>query len=191
VPRLFLWDFHDLLFHTRITEGRHANSLGGVYPYAGVIATLPAVRPRWPGKKIELRKLSIAEAGSISPAARLLQQRHSTRSFDDRRPITLAELARFLDSTARVRSRWRGKLDLGEAGHMIDHAVRPYPSGGASYELELYLAVEKCKGMAREFYHYDAGGHALIPIGVRAHALEALLKGQPNLPWARPRCLRS
>ena len=31
---LVLWDFHDLLFHARSTEGRHANPLGGVYPYA-------------------------------------------------------------------------------------------------------------------------------------------------------------
>ena len=29
---LALWDFHDLLFHARSTEGRHANPLGGVYP---------------------------------------------------------------------------------------------------------------------------------------------------------------
>ena len=174
---LVLWDFHDLLFHARSTEGRHANPLGGVYPYAGVIAPQPAVRPRWPGKQIDLRKLSTADAEAIAPAARLLQQRHSTRSFDDQRPITLAELAQFLDGTARVRSRWRGKLDLGEAGPMIDYAVRPYPSGGASYELELYLAVEKCDGLARGFYHYDAGGHALIAIGVRPHVLEALLKG--------------
>ena len=174
---LVLWDFHDLLFHARSTEGRHANPLGGVYPYAGVIAPQPAVRPRWRGKRIDLRQLSTAEAGAIAPAARLLQQRHSTRSFDDQRPITLAELARLLDSTARVRSRWRGKLDLGETGPMIDYAVRPYPSGGASYELELYLAVEKCDGLARGFYHYDAGGHALIAIGVRPHVLEALLKG--------------
>ena len=174
---LVLWDFHDLLFHARSTEGRHANPLGGVYPYAGVIAPQPAVRPRWRGKRIDLRQLSTAEAGAIAPAARLLQQRHSTRSFDDQRPITLAELARLLDSTARVRSRWRGKLDLGETGPMIDYAVRPYPSGGASYELELYLAVEKCDGLTRGFYHYDAGGHALIAIGVRPHVLEALLKG--------------
>ena len=174
---LVLWDFHDLLFHARSTEGRHANPLGGVYPYAGVIAPQPAVRPRWRGKRIDLRQLSTAEAGAIAPAARLLQQRHSTRSFDDQRPITLAELARLLDSTARVRSRWRGKLDLGETSPMIDYAVRPYPSGGASYELELYLAVEKCDGLARGFYHYDAGGHALIAIGVRPHVLEALLKG--------------
>ncbi|MBV8746872.1 MAG: dehydrogenase, partial [Xanthobacteraceae bacterium] len=36
-PNLSLWDFHDLLFHARSTEGRHANPLGGVYPYATVM----------------------------------------------------------------------------------------------------------------------------------------------------------
>ena len=30
-PNLVLWDFHDLLFHTRSTEGRQANPLGGLY----------------------------------------------------------------------------------------------------------------------------------------------------------------
>src|SRR5258708_35808289 len=48
---LVLWDFHDLLFHTRSTKGRHGNPLGGVYPYVGSIAPLPAVRSSWPGKK--------------------------------------------------------------------------------------------------------------------------------------------
>ena len=174
---LVLWDFHDLLFHTRSTEGRHANPLGGVYPYAGVMAPLPAVRPRWPGKKIDLRKFSAAHSQPISPAAKLLRERHSTRIFDDQRPITLAELARFLDSTARVQSRWRSRVDLGDGGPVVAYAARPYPSGGGSYELELYLAVDKCEGLARGFYHYDAGGHALVPIGVRTHELEALLAG--------------
>jgi len=66
---LVLWDFHDLLFHARSTEGRHANPLGGVYPYAGVMAALPAVRPRWPGKKIDLRKFSAGRREPASPAA--------------------------------------------------------------------------------------------------------------------------
>ena len=34
---------------------------------------------------------------------------------------------------------------------MVAYAVRPYPSGGGSYELELYLAVDKCEGLARGF----------------------------------------
>ncbi len=174
---LVLWDFHDLLFHARSTEGRHANPLGGVYPYAGVISPPPAVRPRWPGKKIDLRKLTPDSSDAISPAAKLLRERHSTRIFDDRRPITLAELARFLDGAARVQSTSSSRLDLGDTGPEVAYAVRPYPSGGGSYELELYLAVDRCEGLTRGFYHYDAGGHALAPIGVRAHELEALLAG--------------
>jgi SagB-type dehydrogenase family enzyme len=170
---LVLWDFHDLLFHTRSTEGRHANPLGGVYPYAGVISPMPAVRPSWPGKKIDLRKFSAAHPAAISPVAKLLRERHSMRSFDDQRPITVAELSRLLDSTARVLSTSNNKLDLDDGGH----AVRPYPSAGAGYELELYLAVDKCEGLARGFFHYDAGAHALVPIGVLTSELEALLAG--------------
>jgi SagB-type dehydrogenase family enzyme len=174
---LVLWDFHDLLFHTRSTEGLHASPLGGLYPYAGVVPSLPAVRPRWPGKKIDLRKFSAAHSETISPIAKLLHERHSTRIFDDQRPITLGELSRFLDNTARVLSRWRSRVDLGAGGPLVTYAIRPYPSAGASYELELYLAVDKCEGLARGFYHYDAGRHALVSIGVRTHELEALLTG--------------
>jgi SagB-type dehydrogenase family enzyme len=170
---LVLWDFHDLLFHTRSTEGRHANPLGGVYPHAGVISPLPAVRPRWPGKKIDLGKFSAAHPEAISPVAKLLRERHSTRSFDGQRPIMVAELSRLLDSTARVLARSNNKLDLDDGGH----AVRPYPSAGASYELELYLAIDKCEGLARGFYHYDANAHVLVPIGVPTNELEALLAG--------------
>ena len=109
---LVLWDFHDLVFHARSTEGRHANPLGGAYPYADTIAPLPAVRPPWPGTKIDLREL--AATAALSPTAALLRERHSTRDFDNQKPITLAELARFLDSTARVQSELKTTLDHGE-----------------------------------------------------------------------------
>jgi SagB-type dehydrogenase family enzyme len=168
---LILWDFHDLLFHTRSTKGRHANPLGGVYPHVGIISPLPAVRRSWPGKKVDLRKLSAAHPEAMSPVAKLLRERHSTRCFDDQRPITLAELAQFLDGTARVLSRSDMKLDLDDG----DHIVRPYPSAGAGYGLELYLAVNLCEGLARGFYHYDAGAHVLAPISVPTNELEALL----------------
>jgi len=171
---LVLWDFHDLLFHARSTEGRHANPLGGAYPYADTIAPLPAVRPPWPGMKIDLREVSPAPA--LSPAAKLLRERHSTRDFDNQRPITLAELARFLDSTAVVQSELKTPLDHGGGGPELTYTVRPYPSGGASYELELYLAVDTCEGLSRGFYHYDAGAHALVRIEIGGNQLDALLK---------------
>jgi len=172
---LVLWDFHDLLFHTRSTAGRQANPSGGFYPYTGVIAPLPAVRPRWPGKTIDLRKFSAAPAAAVSPVATLLRERHSTRSFDGQRPITLAELSQFLDATARVVARSRSRV--GDGGPLVAYAARPYPAAGAAYELELYLAVDKCDGLARGFYHYDAGGHVLTAIDAAARELDALLAG--------------
>ena len=57
------------------------------------------------------------------------------------------------------------RLELGGG----DPVARRTPPGrirrrARNYELELYLAVDKCEGLARGFYHYDAGGHALVPI---------------------------
>src|SRR5260221_12223138 len=138
------------------------------------MAPLPAVRPRWPGKRIRLRKSSAAQSEQVSPVAKLLAARHSTRSFDDRRPITLAELSRFLDCSARVQTRFSSSAYDG--GPVVAYAPRPYPSGGGSYELELYLAVDTCEGLARGFYHYDAGGHALVPISFHPHDLDARLR---------------
>jgi SagB-type dehydrogenase family enzyme len=176
---LVVWDFHDLLFHTRSTEGRHANPLGGVYPHATNIPPLPALRPRWLGTKIDLTKLPIRDTESVRSTAKILGERRSVRRFDDRTPITLMELSQFLDGAARVRSEWTATFDAdgGEGEELpITYTSRPYPSGGSSYPLELYLAVEKCEGLDRGFYFYDAGEHALVPIDVRATELEALLR---------------
>jgi SagB-type dehydrogenase family enzyme len=174
---LVLWDFHDLLFHTHSTEGRQANPLGGLYPYADVIAPPPAVRPHWPGEKIDLNPFSATGDQTISPYAKLLGERHSTRDFDDQQPITLAELAQFLESTARVRSKWTIKLDSDGGGPDIDYTTRPYPAAGSAYELELYLAVANCNGLDRGFYHYDADRHALVSIAAGTRELELLLQG--------------
>ena len=168
---LVLWDFHDLLFHTRSTEGRQANPLGGLYSYASVMAPLPAVRPPWPGSTIDLKHATSPSAPS--PFTQLLHARHSTRDFDDEQPITLAELADLLQMAARIRAHWTGEADGG--GPEVSYASRPYPAGGAAYELELYLAVAHCKGLARGFYHYDADKHALTSIEVSPQELEAQL----------------
>ena len=166
--QLVLWDFHDLLFHARSTEGRHANLLGGVYPHAGAIAPLPAVRPSWPGKKLDL-----PPPQALSHFAELLRRRRSVREFDERDPITLDELSTLLDRTARVLARWSDPVDIDDGGH----TSRPYPTAGAAYELELYLAVARCEGLKRGFYHYDAGAHALAPIDVQPGDLETMLIG--------------
>ena len=168
---LVLWDFHDLLFHTRSTEGRQANPVGSTFAYASAVSPLPAVRPPWPGKKIDLQKFSNSDPVASFP--RLLRERHSVRDFDDEHPVTLAELAQFLDCAARVLSEWKSEANS-ESGVETSYSTRPYPSAGSAYELELYLAVSNCEGLARGLYHYDAGGHALVAIAASAQQLQAL-----------------
>jgi len=168
---LVLWDFHDLLFHTRTTDGRQANPIGGLYSYASSMPPLPAVRAPWPGKTIDLN--SQPSSATTTPFVRLLHERHSTRDFDDEHPITLAELAAFLQTAGRIRARWTGESQAEADGPPVAYASRPYPSGGASYELELYLSVANCEGLARGFYHYDADRHALTLIEARPQEVEA------------------
>ncbi|MGJ0508689.1 MAG: SagB/ThcOx family dehydrogenase [Methylocystis sp.] len=179
---LLLWEFHDLLFHARSTNGRHANPTGGLYAHARLVPQPPAVRPAWPGPAIDLTKFPGA---SDSACAALLRARHSERVYDDQHPITLAEVARLLDGAARIVSR----QSIGDGGGDepgLDIAARPYPSGGASYELELYLAVGRCEGLPRGFYHYDAERHALVAIAANDRQLGALIDdGQfaMGAPW--------
>jgi SagB-type dehydrogenase family enzyme len=174
---LVMWDFHDLLFHTRSTEGRQANPLGGLYPYVGRLPPLPAERPAWPGKTIELSLFGDDGQPDLS-IARLLRERHSSRDFDEANPITLKELAQLLDCTARVASRWESPVDFDDAdGPLVSFTSRPYPGAGSAYELELYLAVANCADLPRGFYHYDASTHALRAIEAADAQLEAMLGG--------------
>jgi len=168
---LVLWDFHDLLFHTRSTEGRHANPLGGVYPHVDHIAPLPAVRPPWKGERIELAPLEAAQHEPVSPLAALLEARHSVRDYDNAHPVTAAELATLLARAARVRKTWESD----DFGPVLGYTSRPYPSGGSAYELELYLAIDKCDGLARGLYHYDASAHALVRLDVAQQHVDEMI----------------
>lgn len=171
-PDLVLWDFHDLLFHTRSTQGRHTDPIGGTYPHIGRIPPQPEERPPWPGTKIDLAA-DTPQSASLPAFAKLLRARHSARSFDHQRPISRIELARFLDHAARILTKTDPQGAINDGGQ----TARPYPSAGASYELELYLAVVQCDGLARGFYHYDASAHQLAQIDVAAQDFDALLAG--------------
>src|SRR5262249_32088979 len=53
---------------------------------------------------------------------------------------------------------------------------RPYPSGGALYELEFYAAVAACEGVEPGLHYYEPRGHALVPIRARTVEVEGLLR---------------
>jgi SagB-type dehydrogenase family enzyme len=85
----------------------------------------------------------------------ILESRKSIREHGNN-PPTHAELSEFLYRTARVKKRIRASE--------YEVATRPYPSGGALYELEFYPLVNRCEGIPPALYRYDAGLHCLEQI---------------------------
>ena len=55
-------------------------------------------------------------------------------------------------------------------------ASRPYPGGGALYELEIYAAVDRCEGLGRGLYQYLPAEHGLARISDATPAVERLIE---------------
>lgn len=85
-------------------------------------------------------------------------------------PLSLETLGDFLYRAARVRERTPATPETG-----YEHTRRPYPSGGACYDLELYLAVDRCQGLDSGLYYYEPERHCLVPRSGRTREVETLL----------------
>ena len=163
------WEFHDLTFHAHNRGGWRRDPIGALFPFIGRIEPLPAARPPWPGERIPLTR---APKG-VEPFASVLERRRSERRYDETRPISTDDLGALLDRAARIR--WSGVVEARDfAGRSTPFEVtrRPYPNGGASYELEIYPVVDRCDGLASGLYHYDAASHELVRISDRTRDVE-------------------
>jgi SagB-type dehydrogenase family enzyme len=152
------WSFHDLLFHSRSRRGRHDHSYGAVYRFKGEIEPQPAVKVVT-GPAVELRKPTTELPSACGVTLDdVLEGRRSIREYGAQ-PIGVEQLGEFLYRTARIRARFDA-----QAGVPYETTSRPYPAGGASYELELYPVVARCRGLEPGAYHYDPLGHRLCPL---------------------------
>ena len=82
----------------------------------------------------------------------LLARRSGYGSY--RGPVTLAELSTLLYYSAAV-------TDVKRMSPELSYSVRPYPSGGTRYPLQLLLYCHDITGLARGTYRYDPDAHAL------------------------------
>lgn len=165
------WDFHDLLFHSRSRLGRHTGPYGATYRFRDKIQPLPVVKPLMSEETISLYKpdLDILKKDDLSFTC-VLEERQSLRNHNSERPITIEQLGEFLYRTARIRA-----LHQAEQG-LYEYSSRPYPNGGACYELELYVAARSCTGLDPGLYHYDPRGHQLCRLASRSAAVDVLLQ---------------
>ncbi len=177
-PALTGWSPVDMMFHTRSTLGRHDHNFGITYPTGESVSAeqvvkpqaaqyIPLYRPRW-------EDLCHADP----PLTVAIEGRRSLRHYSAA-AITAAELGELLYRTARVRSLITavpGGHDVsGGAGADGELSDRPYPSGGACYELELYVTVGNCSGLPPGVYHYDPLGHRLELVSADRAKVDELL----------------
>ncbi|WP_053729517.1 SagB/ThcOx family dehydrogenase [Streptomyces sp. WM6378] len=175
-PVLAQWDFHDLLFHARSRSGRYDGDYGAVFAHRATIEPCPAVRTPPQGSRTPLPRPPLgAVLAKDVPLTVAVEGRRSVRGRG-LTPLSLAELGEFLYRTARVRTVTEA---LPEQGMPYPATSRPYPSGGAAYDLELYLTVNRVAGLAPGMYHYDPVGHALVLVNDEPEQRQLLLD------WAR------
>lgn len=168
------WSAPDLWFHRRSTLGQRTvtwERFGPTKWAKGRFPQPPARRTNYPGEPIALRVPDLAAIRMQDPTlTAVLEDRVSTRTFDDARPITVGQLAELLYRTARTR-----RTELVADGEEL--VSRPYPSGGSLYELELYPVVRNVAGLEPGMYHYDSFDHVLRPVaGPDSKAVSQLLK---------------
>lgn len=162
------WEFHDLLFHTRSRAGRHSAPIGKTYRLRGKIEPLPAVKPGEFKATIPLYQPDVNQSRESDRSLTwVLEERKSIRRWGEQ-PITEQQLGEFLYRTARVRNIFNNGF--------MECSNRPYPSGGACYELELYLTVKNCDRIPPGFYRYCPQNHQLGKVSDLNHQVEKLLE---------------
>jgi SagB-type dehydrogenase family enzyme len=165
-------EFHDVAFHGSSRLGLTDSAVGAEYPFLGRLEPAPAVKPTVLARSVSLPKPDLAAmVRDDPPLARVMEERRSRRNYGAR-DVTLEELGEFLYRTARVRSVTSAAP---EAGFFYDTSSRPYPSGGAAYDLELYITIGNCAGIPRGIYHYEPVEHALSLVNDDAVLIRATL----------------
>ncbi len=165
-PSLMYWEFHDLLFHAQ-SRLRTDQSYGGTFRFLNQVPPLPPLKET-PSHLIQLYKPDLEILMKSDPTfTQIMETRKSIREHGTK-PITKEQLGEFFYRVARVKDTQKTKY--------YDVTKRPYPGGGACYELELYPLIHSCEGLESGLYRYHPDLHALCSCPISLEKQEQLLK---------------
>lgn len=159
-PNLRFWEFHDLLLHGRSRAGSNVDGFGPTYRFK--TPAPPALEDAPDGlPAVQLKPPDIKQYMNNSPSFfSITEHRFSHRDYSADE-MNLSDLEALLYLSSRVKSRF--------ISSNYEATSRPYPGGGALYELELYLSVNRCASLEPGVYHYSPETHALYLVsGVNA-----------------------
>lgn len=149
------WSFPDALFHFRSREGRSDGAFG-----ARPGSPKPEPLPREGTVSPDRIALERPAPGGNDGLGDLLAARRSVRTYGAE-PVSLDKLSQLLFRVA-------GDIPG-------DPVRRSYPSGGATYPLQLYVVSAHCNGLGAGVFRYDPASHALDRISTGATELDNLI----------------
>jgi oxazoline/thiazoline dehydrogenase len=152
------WRAHDLLFHARTRTGYARVLIGKTETATKITDPSEAAQTMFSGPRLSLQPPDMSRLFSDDPPYAAVAERRRSSRRQGLTPISLAQLSEFLFRTLCQRE-----------------GRRPYPSGGACYPLQGYVAVHRCVGVPPGLYAYDPLYHALITLCGLGPGLDRLL----------------
>ena len=171
------WEFHDRLFHRRSRRGAERRIIGGTYRFEQAFPAPALDKPPMSADRIDLPRPDADAIARGEALGSVMERRRSVRDMDDDRAITVGDIGALLFRVARRKERLPSpKQEL---------MFRTVPGGGAVHELELYVAVRLCDGLAPGLYHYQTGEHALYRLPAPQKDVDTLV-GDAGAAMAQP-----
>jgi oxazoline/thiazoline dehydrogenase len=166
------WEFHNLLFHRQTRLKRLDDARKSKMPRFEDRDRSHFIKSPMSDKVVFLEKPHLeALAKTDISLTQAIESRQSIREYG-KQPITLNQLGEFLYRCARVKEVYTHEQDMMNIG---EFTKRPYPAGGALYELEIYPVINRCQGLDSRLYHYQPLSHALYAIADGNSEFEALI----------------
>jgi SagB-type dehydrogenase family enzyme len=173
------WEPHDLLFHQVAAQAGN----GGWHEVAEGEPP-PAVKPTMSNATtIALRDVELSNDCSLQSS---FARRRSIREYAVTKEISLDTFSTFLSTVRNMRgtdaTRWNHEWMPGK------YVARAYPSGGARYSLEIYLAIAKSafEGVPSGLYRYCPANHHLEQLSVDPAIVNPILASVSSESMQRP-----
>ena len=164
------WSREDLSLHHRSRDGWADRNLGATFPGA---VRGPAPPLLHQGSSLDAVRLPRPEPDAPDPGFfSVLEQRRSHRR-PGRQPPTLQQLGQLLWASLRIREVVPAKPGM---AHSYEAASRPVACGGAMQEIDTYLVIQRCDGVAAGVYRYDPQAHQLLRLDALNNACKQLLQ---------------
>lgn len=169
-PALQGWAPHELQFHAE-SRRRQDGVPGGT---AAAVGGPPPPPQTATGRRWALHRPDRSEIVASDPSLdEVLEADHHCPAVSGAELAT-ETLGSLLYRAARVRDA-RSPATPSADGGPAPTTQRPYLSTACLYELEIYVAVNRCAGLPPGVYHYDPDGHALELVDDTPDVLAAVL----------------